>query len=123
MDISLKRVYEAPSKQDGVRILVDRLWPRGIKKEDLDFDLWLKEIAPSSELRSWFGHDPKKFKEFEKRYIEEFEENRSIWEPLLDKYAAKKMTLLYAAKDPEINHAQCLRSYLQKHYAKAASRR
>ncbi len=112
--IEIKRVYEAPSKTDGVRILVDRLWPRGIKKEELVLDDWIKEIAPSTELRKWFNHDPAKFKEFEKRYIEELNENKEVWLPLIEKYLKGKVTLLYSAHDPEFNQASCLKDYLKK---------
>lgn len=118
MKIEIKRVYDAPSDEDGVRLLVDRLWPRGIKKENLKMDGWLKDIAPSPQLRTWFGHEPSRFHEFEKKYIKELEENQSSWKPQLDKYAHKKITLLYAAKDPLINHAICLKAYLQKIYKK-----
>jgi uncharacterized protein YeaO (DUF488 family) len=117
MNISIKRVYDAPSKEDGVRLFVDRLWPRGIKKENLRMDSWVKEIAPSPELRRWFGHDPSRFKEFEKKYVQELNESKHIWKPLMDEYVDKKITLLYAAKDPQVNHAQCLKSYLQRFYS------
>lgn len=117
MQVEIKRVYEEPSEKDGVRLLVDRLWPRGIRKEDLHMSAWLKEIAPSNELRVWFHQDRSRFKEFEKRYVAELEANKAEWKPLLDKYAHKKITLLYAAKDAENNHAQCLKAYLRKLYA------
>jgi uncharacterized protein YeaO (DUF488 family) len=111
--IEIKRVYEAASPTDGARILVDRLWPRGIKKEELVMDDWIKELAPSPELRKWFNHDPTKFKEFERIYTEELEESRKLWFPLIEKYLTGKITLLYAAHDPEINHARCLQIYLK----------
>jgi uncharacterized protein YeaO (DUF488 family) len=114
MEIEIKRVYDEPSKKDGVRIFVDRLWPRGVKKEDLVMDAWIKDIAPSPELRKWFGHDPARFKAFEKKYDEELKSTQPLWMPQIEKYADKKMTLLYAAKDPDINHALCLKSYLMK---------
>lgn len=113
-NIQIKRVYEDPSQTDGVRILVDRLWPRGIKKDELCINAWIKEIAPSPELRRWFNHDPKKFKTFEKMYSKELDENRESWLPLIQKYLKRKITLLYAAKDPEVNHAECLRKYLTR---------
>lgn len=116
MNIEIKRVYEEHSNEDGVRLLVDRLWPRGIKKENLQMDAWIKDIAPSPQLRKWFGHDSIRFKEFEKKYIEELDSNKHLWKPQFDKYAHGKITLLYAAKDPHINHALCLKSYLQKNY-------
>jgi uncharacterized protein YeaO (DUF488 family) len=111
-NIEIKRVYEHPSSTDGIRILVDRLWPRGIKKSELAMDDWIKELSPSPDLRKWFNHDPSKFKEFEKRYVEELDENKKTWFPLIKKYLPKKITLLYAAHDPEINHAKCLQNYL-----------
>lgn len=111
--IEIKRVYEAPSQADGIRILVDRLWPRGIKKDELVMDEWVKELAPSTELRKWFNHDPAKFKEFEKLYMWELDESKKIWLPLIKKYLIRKITLLYAAHDPEINHARCLQTYLK----------
>ena len=76
MKINLKRIYEEPTKEDGIRVLVDRLWPRGLTKQKANIDLWLKDIAPSTELRKWFGHDPEKWKEFRKRYQKELKENK-----------------------------------------------
>jgi uncharacterized protein YeaO (DUF488 family) len=111
-NIEIKRVYESPSSTDGVRILIDRLWPRGIKKSKLIMDDWIKDLSPSPDLRKWFNHDPSKFKEFERRYIEELNENKKIRLPLIEKYLRDKITLLYAAHDPEINHAICLKNYL-----------
>lgn len=111
-NIEIKRVYEHLSSTDGIRILVDRLWPRGIKKNEFVMDDWVKELSPSPNLRKWFNHDPSKFKEFERRYIEELDENKKIWFPLIKKYLPGKITLLYAAHDPEINHARCLQRYL-----------
>lgn len=111
-NIEIKRVYEQPSSTDGVRVLIDRLWPRGVKKSELAMDGWIKELAPSPELRKWFNHDPVKFKEFEKKYFEELDENKIIWLPPIKKYFPGKITLLYAAHDPEVNHAKCLQSYL-----------
>lgn len=118
MEIEVKRVYEEPSKDDGFRLLVDRLWPRGIKKENLRFDSWIKEIAPSNELRSWYHKDLSQFKEFEKKYIQELNENKSLWKPLLDKYAHEKVTLLFSSKNLEHNHAQFLKIYLKKIYSR-----
>jgi uncharacterized protein YeaO (DUF488 family) len=111
-NIEIKRVYDHPSPTDGARILVDRLWPRGIKKSELVMDDWIKEISPSTDLRKWFNHDPAKFKEFEKRYVKELDANKETWFPLIKKYLSRKITLLYAAHDPEINHAKCLQNYL-----------
>ena len=111
--IKLKRVYETPIKADGFRILVDRLWPRGIAKEKARVDLWLKDIAPSTELRIWFGHDPAKWAEFQKRYERELLQN----EPALENLRRiikeeKKVTLLFAASDEIHNNAVALRTFL-----------
>ena len=84
MKVNLKRVYEKPAKEDGIRVLVDRLWPRGLTKQKAKIDLWLKDIAPSNELRKWFGHDPEKWKEFRKRYQKELKENKEQIEILKD---------------------------------------
>jgi uncharacterized protein YeaO (DUF488 family) len=111
-NIQIKRVYDPADPSDGARILVDRLWPRGIKKSDLKMDAWIKEITPSTELRKWFNHDPEKFKEFERKYTKELDESKSLWYPLIEKYLHGKITLLYAAHDPEVNHALCLKRYL-----------
>jgi uncharacterized protein YeaO (DUF488 family) len=113
MAIQLKRVYEAPAKEDGNRILVDRLWPRGLTKEKARVDLWLKEIAPSTDLRKWFAHDPAKWAEFQTRYKAELK-NNSQQVALLKKEAAKgKTTLLYGAKDEQHNEAVVLQHLLQ----------
>lgn len=111
MKVEIKRVYDKPSADDGFRVLVDRLWPRGVSKERAKLDLWLKEVAPSTELREWFGHDPAKFKEFSKRYKAELKQNPAAKElaDIVKKH--KKTTLLYGAKDPD-NQAAVLKSYL-----------
>ena len=111
--IKLKRVYETPIRADGFRILVDRLWPRGIAKEKARVDLWLKDIAPSTELRTWFGHDPAKWEDFQKRYKQELLQN----EPALENLRRiikeeKKVTLLFAASDEIHNNAVILRTFL-----------
>lgn len=109
--LAIKRIYEPPGSEDGVRILVDRLWPRGVSKEDAALDQWLKEIAPTSELRTWFGHEPRRFEEFADRYRAELEANPAL-DPLLDVVKeAKTVTLLYAARDPDCNHAAVLRDF------------
>lgn len=113
--IKSKRIYEEPTPGDGVRILVDRLWPRGVSKDRAKLDLWLKEIAPSTELREWFGHDPKKWIEFQKKYEIELTNNE---EPVaeLKKIVRqnKAVTLLYAAKDEEHNEAVVITNLLSK---------
>src|ERR1700722_11286882 len=109
--IQLKRVYEAPSKSDGTRILVDRLWPRGLTKEKARVDLWLKEVAPSTDLRKWFAHDPAKWPEFKTRYRAELKQNPEAFAEL--KAAAKgNTTLLFGAKDEEHNEAVVLQELL-----------
>ena len=112
--LQVKRVYEERSGSDGVRILVDRLWPRGISKEKAGIDLWMKELAPSDELRRWFGHDPAKWAGFKKRYAAELDGRRRELGMLRDKMAGGPVTLVYGAKDTEHNNAVALRDYLEK---------
>jgi uncharacterized protein YeaO (DUF488 family) len=112
MDIMIKRVYEKPSPVDGFRILVDRLWPRGLTKEKASVDLWLKEIAPSTALRKWFGHDPDKWDEFRKRYLLELDQNKEQVILLNEHLKSGMVTLLYGAKDQEHNEAVVLRELL-----------
>lgn len=109
MKINIKRVYEKPVKEDGIRILVDRLWPRGMTKPKARIDLWLKEIAPSAELRKWFGHDPAKWPEFKKRYRRELKMNKDAVLILKDQMKKGTITLIYAAKDEEHNEARVLK--------------
>ncbi|MCF6155371.1 MAG: DUF488 family protein [Candidatus Brocadia sp.] len=104
----IKRVYEKPSKNDGTRVLIDRLWPRGLKKEEAKIDHWMKEIAPSDTLRKWFAHKEERWQEFKSRYLKELKEKNEILEQLIDLGKNKKVTLLYAAKDEERNNAQVL---------------
>jgi uncharacterized protein YeaO (DUF488 family) len=106
--LQIKRIYDDASKLDGYRILVDRLWPRGVSKEKAAIDRWYKEIAPSPELRNWFGHVPEKFTEFRQKYIQELQKNPTTPEFLKLLAAHKEATLLYAAKDPAVNHAVVL---------------
>jgi len=113
--IQLKRIYDPPSESDGKRILVDQLWPRGVKKEQAHLDLWLKEVAPSPELRRWFGHDRERYGEFCIRYLDELANDpikRQIVKRLLDDSKVQQITLLFAAKDVEYNHAVVLREML-----------
>lgn len=111
--ITLKRAYDDASASDGYRVLVDRLWPRGIKKEQLALDLWLKDVAPSTQLRQWFKHDPEKFDEFKNKYKHQLGANNAVDElkDLAKKHS--KITLVYAAKDPTVNHAAILKDYLE----------
>lgn len=113
--IRLKRVYEAPTETDGLRILVDRLWPRGLTKERAAVDLWLKEIAPSTELRKWFGHDPAKWEQFQDRYWRELEENAEALDQLKEKCKEPTITLVYGARDEEHNEAIVLKAFLDHH--------
>lgn len=113
--IFIKRIYDEPSPHDGFRVLVDRLWPRGISKEKADLDLWAKEIAPSTELRIWFNHDPEKFKDFEHQYIKELKSNNQAFNNFVKELSNHKtITLLYAAHDQKINQAFVLQKYLTK---------
>jgi uncharacterized protein YeaO (DUF488 family) len=110
--IRLKRIYEQPSDHDGFRVLVDRLWPRGLRKNEVRLDLWLKEIAPRDELRKWFSHDPEKWEEFRKCYLEELELKEEYVQKLMDKAKETDLTLLYAAKNEDLNNAAVLKEYL-----------
>ena len=114
MTIRLKRVYEKPDKVDGFRILVDRLWPRGLTKEKAALDLWLKELAPSTELRKWFGHDPKKWKSFRRRYLTELKNREDELGLIKSKAREGTVTLLYGARDQEHNEAVVLKQLLDR---------
>ena len=113
--IRVKRAYDAPAPEDGFRVLIDRLWPRGLRKEDAHLDTWAKDLAPSSPLRQWFDHDPAKFAAFTNRYRRELSDHQNDVEELLAAAADRQMTLLYAAADPVHNHAVVLRAYLDEH--------
>ncbi|MFV8570168.1 DUF488 domain-containing protein [Marinobacter sp. SBS5] len=117
MDIRLKRAYEAPAPSDGPRILVDRIWPRGVSKEDADIAHWLKGLSPSTELRKWFGHDPDKWDEFQKRYLKELKSDNAFddIETLKSLLAERKrITLVFAAKDTKHNNAVALKTFVQE---------
>ena len=109
--VNIKRIYETASKADGERILVDRLWPRGMKKEEAELDSWNKAVAPSPGLRKWFGHEPERFNEFRNRYLEELDQNEAGQKLRVDSMG-KTITLLYAAKDRQHNHALVLQEFL-----------
>lgn len=111
--LAIKRVYEQPLETDGIRILVDRLWPRGISKVRAHLDEWLKDIAPGTRLREWFNHDPDKFGEFSKLYREELEGNPEVAR-IREMLKTNNVTLIYAAKDPLVNHAIVLRDVIAK---------
>jgi uncharacterized protein YeaO (DUF488 family) len=113
MDIGLKRIYRQPSDADGCRVLVDRIWPRGLKKDEAGVDWWPKEIAPSSELRRWFGHDPEKWAEFKERYFRELENHTALIARLREMAAEKRLTLVFGARDEEHNNAVALKEYLE----------
>ena len=115
--VAIKRVYDQPEAGDGTRILVDRLWPRGLSKERARVDIWLKEVAPSNDLRKWFGHDPEKFAEFRRRYEAELESEpgQGALARLRDLARQGPVTLVFAAHDSEHNDAVVLRDLLQKH--------
>jgi uncharacterized protein YeaO (DUF488 family) len=111
--IKLKRVYERPSRKDGLRILVERLWPRGLTKERAEVGLWLKDVAPSPELRKWFGHEPARWETFQKRYRQELRNNKDAVKLLKQKAKSGTVTLVYAARDEQHNGALVLKRYLQ----------
>jgi uncharacterized protein YeaO (DUF488 family) len=115
MKIYTKRVYDPPSRTDGKRYLVDRLWPRGLKREDLQLEDWVKEIAPSNELRKWFGHDPALWDEFRSRYFKELEDNKAALKPLIEAARHDTVTLVYGAKDTTHNNAVAIKEFLEKH--------
>lgn len=108
MTIDIKRVYNEARESDGFRILVDRLWPRGLNKERANVDLWLKDIAPSEELRKWFSHDPAKWDEFKQRYFQELDHKKELVSIIIQKVREGKVTLLYAAKEEKFNNGMAL---------------
>jgi uncharacterized protein YeaO (DUF488 family) len=112
--INVKRVYTPASAEDGQRYLVDRLWPRGIKKDELQIEAWIKDVAPSDALRHWYGHDPDKWCEFNKRYFSELDGKPETWQPLLEAARNGDITLLFSTKELARNNAVTLRAYLQK---------
>jgi uncharacterized protein YeaO (DUF488 family) len=112
LNIRIKRAYEEPDREDGTRILVDRLWPRGLTKEKARVDLWLKDVAPSTELRKWFAHDPAKWAEFRSRYLEELKRNKEQLSLLRQEAAKGTVTLVYGAKDQQHNEAVILQKLL-----------
>ena len=111
-DIRIKRVYDPPSADDGLRILIDRLWPRGLSKDKLKLDAWVKHLSPSNELRKWYQHDPKKFAEFRKRYLAELKAQGEGLDELRHSVSGRTVTLLTATKELDLSHAQVLRELL-----------
>jgi uncharacterized protein YeaO (DUF488 family) len=114
MTIKLKRVYDKPEAGDGVRILVERLWPRGLSKKEAKVDIWLKDIAPSTGLRKWFSHDPSKWEEFRRRYYRELDQNRDAVNELLEITEGSDATFVYGSREKEYNSALALKSYIEK---------
>lgn len=121
--LKVKRVYEPRARGDGRRILVDRLWPRGLSKEKAAVDEWLKEIAPSAELRRWFQHDPEKWPEFQKRYRHELRAHNDVLRAIVDRAARGTVTLLYGARDEVHNDAMVLAAVLRRRLARARAAR
>lgn len=111
--IKIQRIYDDSLKNDGKRILIDGLWPRGLAKDKAAIDEWAKELAPTSELRKWFGHKPERWREFQKKYLDELEKNKAVEVFIKTHQKAKKLTLLYASKDEKHNHAVVLRQFLE----------
>ena len=111
--IQLKRVYDPPSRADGARFLIERLWPRGVKKTSLRLDAWLREVGPSTTLRRWFSHDPKKWVEFRRKYFSELDRIPDAWAPILKAAREEPVTLLFSSHDTEHNNAVALKEYLQ----------
>lgn len=119
--LKLKRAYEPPARDDGRRFLVERLWPRGVKKSTLRLDGWLKDVAPSPELRNWFSHDPQKWPEFQKRYRTELKQHPQVCDPIVHAARQGTVTLVYGARDPKQNSAAVLCDYLKKRLTAKAS--
>jgi len=118
--VRISRAYDPPGRGDGARVLVDRLWPRGVAKQALALDAWAKDVAPSTRLRQWFGHDPARWAEFRARYFAELDASPAAVDALLARARRGALTLVYAARDPEHNHALALAEYLR---ARAGRRR
>ena len=114
MTIKLKRAYQDATKSDGTRILVERLWPRGLSKDRAQVDLWLKDVAPSTELRKWFGHDPSRWQEFRRRYHQELRRRPEVLQPLLDAIKHGPVTFIYGSREERYNAAVALREYLER---------
>ncbi|MBK8093947.1 MAG: DUF488 domain-containing protein [Verrucomicrobiaceae bacterium] len=113
--IQVKRIYEPPSKSDGQRLLVERLWPRGMKKEAAQLSAWIRDAAPSTALRQWFKHDPEKWTEFQRRYREELDQHPEAWQPIVTAARKGRVTLLFSSHDAEHNNVVALKAYLEPH--------
>ena len=118
MRIKLKRIYEQPTPQDGLRVLVERLWPRGISKDQAQINLWLKEAAPSTSLRKWFSHDSEKWKEFKVRYFVELSQNKSLLEEILNRAKKEQVTFVFASKEERYNNAVALKEFIERQQSK-----
>ena len=114
MSVYLKRVYEKPIKEDGFRVLVERLWPRGVSKHNARVDLWLKEAAPSPALRTWFNHDPAKWEEFKARYFTELAQQEDILSAMMTRARKETVTFVYASKEERFNNAVALKEYFER---------
>ncbi len=120
--IKLQRVYEHELPKSGTRFLIERLWPRGIKKSELHFDEWLRDAGPSTSLRQWFSHDPERWDEFRRRYFNELDSRSDAWKPILNAARGGMVTLLYSSHDQEHNNAVALKEYLEKQLGKSAKK-
>jgi uncharacterized protein YeaO (DUF488 family) len=120
-EIRTKRAYDPSEPGDGARLLVERLWPRGLTKAEVAIDRWLKDVAPSTTLRRWYGHDPAKWEEFRQRYVAELDGEPEAWQPILDAARHGPVTLVYSAKDTEHNSAVALTEYLEEHLGTSAA--
>ncbi|MDR3559098.1 MAG: DUF488 family protein [Candidatus Pacebacteria bacterium] len=114
--LKTKRIYEKPEKSDGTRVLVDRLWPRGVKKEEALIDLWLKEAAPSLRLRQWYAHDPRRWQDFKKKYFRELKDKNDLTKKIASMNKRHVVTLLFAAKEERMNQADALKQFIEKNY-------
>ena len=114
MPISLKRAYESPSRSDGFRILVERLWPRGLAKRDAKIDFWPKDAAPSTELRRWFNHEPDKWAEFKRKYFKELDARRESLEPIVERVETGRVTFVFASRELRFNNAAALKEYIER---------
>ena len=114
MPIAIKRVYDEPAPEDGVRILVDRLWPRGLSKEKARVNLWARDVAPSNELRKWYGHEAGRWEEFKRRYFAELAAAEDALEPVLDRVREGHVTFVYSSRETELNNAVALREYVEE---------
>jgi uncharacterized protein YeaO (DUF488 family) len=111
--LKIKRVYDPPSPNDGKRILIDRLWPRGLKKEDAKVDVWIKEVAPSTQLRMWYGHDPKKWVEFKRRFFSELHRRQDLVEGIVNASRKGTVTLLFGSKEERFNNAVAIKEFVE----------